>query len=240
MPEAGAGRPPVEAVLFDWGGTLTPWHDIDVAGEAVALARAVVDADHADPELHARIRRGVDAVWARSRDEHRSATVADLFGEAGLVHDEDRLHDYRAFWEPHTLTDPDAAPVLRHLRESGLRVGVLSNTIWPRAWHEEWFRRDGLLDLLDADVYSSEVPWTKPAPEVFRHAAEVVGVAPERCAYVGDRLFEDVWGPQQVGMRAVHVPHSTVPEQQRGHSEGQPDAVVQRLAELPDVVAAWR
>ncbi len=34
--------PEVAAVIFDWGGTLTPWHDIDFAGEAEALARAVV------------------------------------------------------------------------------------------------------------------------------------------------------------------------------------------------------
>ena len=22
---------PVEAVVFDWGGTLTPWHEVDIA-----------------------------------------------------------------------------------------------------------------------------------------------------------------------------------------------------------------
>ena len=36
--------PTVEAVIFDWGGTLTPWHDLDFQAEAAALARAVVPA----------------------------------------------------------------------------------------------------------------------------------------------------------------------------------------------------
>ena len=36
----------VDAVIFDWGGTLTRWHDIDFHAESLALARAVVDADH--------------------------------------------------------------------------------------------------------------------------------------------------------------------------------------------------
>ena len=33
----------VDAVIFDWGGTLTRWHDIDFHAESLALAQAVVD-----------------------------------------------------------------------------------------------------------------------------------------------------------------------------------------------------
>jgi putative hydrolase of the HAD superfamily len=36
------------------------------------------------------------------------------------------------------------------------------------------------------------------------------------------------------------VPHSAIPETQKGHVEGEPDAVVQRLADVLDVVDAWR
>ena len=120
-------------------------------------------------------------------------------------------------------------------------MGVLSNTLWPRAWHEDFFRRDGVLDLLDGAVYSSDIAWTKPAREAFLAAMEAVGVAqPERCVFVGDRLFDDIWGAGNVGMRTIHVPHSWIPEGQVGHSEGEPDAVVQRLAHVYDVVSAWR
>ena len=38
--------PVIDAVIFDWGGTLTRWHDIDFHAESLALAQAVVDADH--------------------------------------------------------------------------------------------------------------------------------------------------------------------------------------------------
>ncbi len=37
---------PIDAVIFDWGGTLTAWHDIDFHAESLALAQAVVNADH--------------------------------------------------------------------------------------------------------------------------------------------------------------------------------------------------
>ena len=57
---------------------------------------------------------------------------------------------------------------------------------------------------------------------------EAVGVTdPARCVYVGDRLFDDIWGAHNAGLRAIHVPHSVIPAEQVGHTEGEPDAVVQ-------------
>ena len=228
----------IEAVIFDWGGTLTPWHDIDFHEESRALAAAAVDADESAAEL---LMRAANVVWGRARDEHVSATLADIFVEAGLRHDEDLLTAYRDYWEPHSFTDPDVVPLLSRLKVDGLKVGVLSNTVWPRAWHEEFFRRDGLLELLDGAVYTSEIPWTKPAPEAFHSAMDAVGVDdPARCVFVGDRLFDDIWGAANVGMRTIHVPHSDIPAWQVGHTVGEPDAVTERLAHVYDIVASWR
>jgi putative hydrolase of the HAD superfamily len=227
----------VDAVIFDWGGTLTRWHDIDFHAEALALAHAVT-ATEGGPAVHVdALQRANQVIWGRSRDHQQSSDLADLFDEAGLEHDPELLSHYREFWEPHTTTDPEVAPLFQRLRAEGVRVGVLSNTIWPRAWHEDFFRRDGVLDLIDGAVYTSEVPWTKPAPEAFRAAMEAVGATdPERCVYVGDRLFDDIWGARNAGLRAVHVPHSQIPVEQVGHSEGEPDAVIHRLSELPEVL----
>ncbi len=36
----------VEAVIFDWGGTLTPWHTIDIRAVWRAYARASTDGGH--------------------------------------------------------------------------------------------------------------------------------------------------------------------------------------------------
>jgi putative hydrolase of the HAD superfamily len=57
--------------------------------------------------------------------------------------------------------------------------------------------------------------------------------------FVGDRLFDDVYGAQAAGMRAVHVPHSTIPANQIGHTEGVPDATVRSLSELLPLVDGW-
>jgi putative hydrolase of the HAD superfamily len=96
-------------------------------------------------------------------------------------------------------------------------------------------------ELIDAAVYTSEIRWTKPHPEAFRAALAAVGETdPARAVFVGDRLWDDVHGAKAVGMRAVLVPHSDIPGFQLGPVAGEPDAVVQRLADLLPLVDSWR
>ncbi|MGZ6803054.1 MAG: HAD family hydrolase [Nocardioidaceae bacterium] len=229
----------IEAVIFDWGGTLTPWKTIDPAEEWATLARAAVPDRH--EEAAAQLMAAATTVWTRSRDEHTSATLEEICTLAGVPFDDAHFADYQAFWEHATVTDDDVVPLFSRLKVDGLKVGVLSNTVWPRAWHEDYFRRDGVLDMLDGAVYTSEIPWTKPAPEAFHAAVQAVGVSdPSACVFVGDRLFDDIWGAANVGMRTIHVPHSDIPRVQVGHTEGEPDAVAVRLAHVYDIVAAWR
>ena len=109
-------------------------------------------------------------------------------------------------------------------------------TMWPRAWHEDVFRRDGVLDLIDGAVYSSEIDRAKPHPEAFLAAMAAVGVSdPHRCVFVGDRPWDDIYGAQSVGMRAVLVPHSEVPT----FADATPDAVIGTLSELPGLIDSW-
>ncbi|MFC5728323.1 MULTISPECIES: HAD family hydrolase [Nocardioides] len=234
----------LDAVIFDWGGTLTAWHDVDFHAESLALAQAVLATPDSSDDHHVfaeRLHNAGSVIWGRSRDHHQSSTIGDLFDEAGLQHDPDLLTAYYEFWEPHTLTDPEVKPLFEWLRGEGIAVGVLSNTIWPRAWHRGFFERDGVGHLIDGDVYTSEIPWTKPSPKAFLAAMEAVGVTdPARCVYVGDRLYDDVWGAHSAGMRAIHIPHSAIPADQIGHTEGDPDAVAHRLLEIPRLLAAWR
>ena len=150
--------------------------------------------------------------WAQCETAHSSATLARIFSAAGVTAHEEFIETYFGLWEPHTYTDPDVAPLLRLLRDRSIRVGVLSNTVWPRALHERVFRRDGVLELIDGAVYSSEIPWTKPHPEAFRAAMAAIGVTdPASCVFVGDRPFDDIYGAARLGMRTVFIPHSGLP-----------------------------
>jgi putative hydrolase of the HAD superfamily len=229
----------VEAVIFDWGGTLTPWITSDGRGWW-RVAAALVPAAEVD-RVGAALTAAEEELWRRSRVEQLSGTLAEVFEAAGLPADEDAYAAHDAEWESMTFIDPRAPAMLAGLRERGLRIGVLSNTAWTRARHEQIFVRDGVDHLIDAAVYTSEIAWTKPHPEAFRAAMAAVGVKdPGRCVFVGDRPFDDIFGARRVGMRAVLVPHSEIPDVQRGHTEGEPDAVVPSLAELPAVIDRWR
>ena len=60
-----------------------------------------------------------------------------------------------------------------------------------------------LIDFFDATVYSSEIGVRKPNPAIYKEALRLVGVAPQRALFVGDRMREDIYGPRGVGMEAV-------------------------------------
>lgn len=228
----------IDAVIFDWGGTLTPWATIDYREEWRTVAR-VVAPDDVETATTALL-EAADQVWARSRDEHLSATFEEICALSGHPATLEAAEAYRAFWEPATVTDPEVHALFARLRAAGVKVGVLSNTVWPRDWHEAIFVRDGVHGLIDGDVYTSEIEWTKPHEQAFAAAMAAVGAEdPGRCVFVGDRLFDDIWGASSVGMRTIHVPHSAIPPDQAGHSIGEPDAVVQRLSEVAEVVEDW-
>ena len=235
----------VDAVLFDWGGTLTPWHSLDLVAQWYPYAQ-VYDAAHAK-ELAQRLFDAEESIWQRQRDTGGAAGTGNLprvFDLAGIDTDSwqhaEAMEAYLEAWDPHTHTDPDVVPLFEALRADGIRVGVLSNTMWPREHHEGVFERDGVLHLVDGAVYTSETTSGKPHSDAFLAAMASVGVDdPARCVFVGDRPWDDIQGAQQVGMRAVLVPHSDIPEHQQVPVDVTPDAVVHRLGEVLDVVRGW-
>jgi putative hydrolase of the HAD superfamily len=233
---------PVDAVIFDWGGTLSVWADVDML-DMWRLAARRLDPAHED-ELTARLAALETEMWhVSTTTDRRSFTLRDLLGAASeqvgidvteVVLEEAALHHIDA-WTPHVAHKPDAAAALSALRTAGRRTGLLSNTHWPRAVHHHFLQRDGLADLLDAEVYSSELGIVKPHPDAFHAALAAVGVDdPTRAVFVGDRPFDDIYGAKGVGMRAVLMPTSRVPT-----FEVEPDAVIESLSELPALLDEW-
>lgn len=235
----------VRAVIFDWGGTLTPWHAVDLWAQWLTYAQEYDPG--AASELADALLAAESALWDRQRASAGAEGTGNLehvFASAGVDATSWRhtpaLAAYLQAWDPHTYADPDARELLEALRAGGVKVGVLSNTLWPRSHHEQVFARDGLLDLIDGAVYTSETVSGKPHESAFRAALDSVGVAdPRDAVFVGDRIWDDIHGAQGAGMRAVLVPHSQLPPEQQVLVTATPDAVVGRLGEVLDVVAAW-
>jgi putative hydrolase of the HAD superfamily len=225
----------VKAVIFDWGGTLTPWHSIDQDDMWRGVCQRHFPPDQAAVTAAA-LHTATEELWRETERSHQSATLDQVFERAGVTATDAFLTSYFEAWDPHTFTDPEVAPLLRLLRERSIKVGVLSNTMWPRIAHERVFLRDDVLGLIDGAVYSSEIPWAKPHPEAFRAAMTAIGVDdPAGCVFVGDRPYDDVHGAKSAGMRAVLIPHDGVP----AFDGATPDAVISSLAELSHHIDIW-
>jgi putative hydrolase of the HAD superfamily len=232
----------IDAVIFDWGGTLSEFVSAELV-DAWRLAARHLDPAHED-EITERLVRVEAEFWATTSSHQRSATLADLLAtaaeELGLDVAEALLEEagvrHLDAWTPHIRHDPEAGPALAGLRGHGLRIGMLSNTHWPRTFHEHFLERDGLVDLIDARLYTSEMPYQKPHPSAFLAAAEALGVAPEQAVFVGDRPWDDISGARAAGMRTVLRPNPVAPD-----IDGiEPDARITRLPELVGLVQAWR
>ena len=231
----------VAAVLFDWGGTLSTYAQVDLE-DMWRLAARHFDPERAD-EIQAKLAAVEAATFARSVTDQRSSTLRTILetasAELGLDVTEAVLEEagthYLDSWTPHIVHEPDAVEVLTTLRARGLRTGLLSNTHWPRAFHEHFLERDGLADLLDVRLYTSELTHMKPHRSVFEALLQAVGVdEPARAVYVGDRLHDDVFGARSAGLRGVWVRNDFVPSW-----DVEPDGVIDTLSDLPDLVAGW-
>ena len=226
----------VEAVLFDWGGTLSVHADVDLLEMWRAAAR-VLAPDDPEP-VAAALLAAEDRWWRESiAAGDRSGTTEQLVRSVARETSLDvagALQAYHAAWEVTVEHDPAAVPVLTALRERGLRTGLLSNTHWPTELHERWLQEAELLDLLDVRLYTSGMSHMKPHPEAFRALLDAVGVRADRAVFVGDRLRDDISGAQAIGMRTVHLVGRPV--------EGWdvvPDAELVTLDGLVELVDRW-
>lgn len=103
-----------------------------------------------------------------------------------------------AVWRPYA----DVPPALEALRARGLRLAVLSN--WDARLHGI-LEEGGIRPHFERVFVSSEIGWRKPHPAIFRHAMEVMGLAPGEVIHVGDSVGDDLRGAEACGIRAALI-----------------------------------
>jgi len=99
-------------------------------------------------------------------------------------------------WRPF----PEAPAVLAGLKESGYRVGILSD--WSSGL-PAILDALGLAAYADFAVVSAIEGVAKPQPRFFQIALERAGVAPGEVLMVGDNHYADIQGASQVGIRGL-------------------------------------
>jgi putative hydrolase of the HAD superfamily len=189
------------AVVFDFFATLTPSTPEAVWQEHVVRSAAPLGLDVAT------WRRALDESWAERATGTLGdllATVRELARRYGAEPDDDALAAAcaarRAAQSELIVFRPDALEVLAGVRGRELKVGVLSDCTVELA--ESW---PGLpvAPLVDARVLSCEAGRRKPDPVLFTTIAGHLGLAPDKCLYVGDGGGRELSGASACGMRAV-------------------------------------
>lgn len=233
-------------MLFDYGHTLVDFRRTEEALLAAyeeirarieaALYIEAPEVGHLIDRVAGEVDRRVGASYEARRMEELDlvATFDDVLSATlGLTVPADVVRhvvalDHSAYSKTIRVSD-ETLEALRGLRGRGLRLGLVSNiTLLPGLMRAD-LDALGILPLLDATTFSSEVGTRKPDPAIFRDALDKVGVEAGAAVFVGDRLIDDVGGAQSAGMRTVLTREFR--KEEPGH-DVQPDAVIERLAEL--------
>ncbi|HVI25741.1 MAG TPA: HAD-IA family hydrolase [Xanthomonadaceae bacterium] len=133
-------------------------------------------------------------------DEGERAHLIDRLAER-FGWDQDRhailLEAYRAARVPDTPVYPDVAPVLRSLREAGLKLAILTDN--PPPTQQAKIRNAPALAAIPTVVYARETGAEKPHPGAFAAVAEALSIEPGRLCMVGDNYFRDALGALRSG-----------------------------------------
>ena len=135
----------------------------------------------------------------------------------------------------------DVVPALDALSAVGVRLGLISNWSWaaPDLLHDLELARH-----FESIVVSARVGYQKPSRQIFKHALELMRVAPRRAVHVGDSLHADVRGAHGVGMAAVllarGLPLGAGRAERTERAGGVDVPVVRDLYELLDLLGVGR
>ena len=179
----------VDAVLFDLDGTLVDSLPTIAEARVVALQSFGYDMD--TERLTPLIGPPMEM-------------VAGLLGappeQAALINEE-YMRLYHSGYVQRTPEHAGATALLHRLAGAGIALGVVTNKVEQGARMvldiEDWSSRFGVVVGRDTPNAAA-----KPSPRAALHALEVLGVAPDRAAFVGDTEF-DVRCGSAAGMRYV-------------------------------------
>ncbi|MFV3287674.1 HAD family hydrolase [Pseudomonas sp. NY11955] len=123
---------------------------------------------------------------------------------------------------------PEVQPVLEILRHH-YTLGVVTNG-------NADVSRLGLADYFRFALCAEDLGIGKPDPAPFLEALRRAEVNASAAVHIGDHPGDDIAGAQRAGLRAVWFN----PQGKAWAGEQAPDAEIQRLSQLPDVLARWR
>ena len=94
---------------------------------------------------------------------------------------------------------PEILTMIQQLKEKGLKLAVVSNTVKPRV---DIIKGKQGYDGFDVVILSCEAGMLKPDPEIYMLALKKLDVKPEECLYI-DSIVENLQPARRLGIRSI-------------------------------------
>ena len=206
-----------EAALRQWLGEHTPALGALPIEHLWAIRERVLNNEpHLKHRISALRRRVLFHALEEAGYAHAQAlTLADQAFEV-FIHARHQLHIF-----------PEVQPTLEILRNR-YALGVVTNG-------NADVRRLGLADYFKSALCAEDIGIAKPDARLFHEALQRGGATAATAVHIGDHPGDDIAGAQQAGLRAIWFN----PAGKAWEADQPPDAEIQRLTQLPELLARW-
>lgn len=165
----------MEAVVFDWDGTLADSQTLYVDSWRHALP--LFGCQPNEQDLAYLVGRAFpDSLKFFSEKWRLNAEEFEAHWRA----------DFRARLESNIATYPDAVACAEELTKFGVPLAIATQT--PRHEFDKALAATGLDRLISVSVCRDEVQQPKPAPDLYLEACRRLGVTPDRCIAIEDSV----------------------------------------------------
>jgi putative hydrolase of the HAD superfamily len=191
--------------------------------------------------LAGRLSRDAAQVYSELRQIFASGNHGSTFDEwldvylpEGGVMSTELVERYRQHLPTQLALFEDAANLLRRLRDSGCKIGILTDG--NGGVQRRKVQALDLAEQVDAIVFTDDFGrenW-KPSPVPFRIVLDLLSESPDRAVYIGDNPLKDFRAPKVLGMATVQIwrGHGLYAKRIAPGAEFEADQVVTTLAEL--------
>lgn len=198
----------VEAILFDMGGTLrrTVKRTPEEKQQIIQRMLNLLGSDKAVKEFTSLLSQRAKAYKAWAEETHIELNESDLWTKwmlpdfpveqiSGMAIELNQL--YRESIGARAVL-PESQEVVLELFRRGYRLGLVSNTT-SSVEVPALLKELEITGCFETVILSAVVGKRKPNPAILLEATQRMGIAPEHCAYIGDRVDRDVAASRQAG-----------------------------------------
>ena len=193
-------------VIFDLFGTLVN----DFRSVAGYTYDELADILGVPPEPFMKMWREITGRRTLGEFQTVEASIEYVCGALGVTVNAQQMAkavEFRLEYTRRALTPkPDAVATLAQLKQTGFKLGLLSNCSIeiPILWPETEFA-----NLIESPIFSSRERLKKPDPRIYQLACERLGVAPKDCLYIADGENHELAAAAIVGMHPVLIRNSS-------------------------------